>query len=170
MTTLPESGMRRRWAHKRERTPKNKAHASKGQGAPTPKTVASIASDFCSDILSPIVGKRYEHNLSEEVTPTNSNDPKTDTKPPAQPDIEEGVRVEESKSQETELNIQSLSNSSHQPIAQQTRLRSTSREREARLASGVPMTGSRSAEQVNTPVTTPRTTQHDLTPNSRGHQ
>jgi len=112
MTTLPESGMRQRWVHKRERTPKNNSHASKGQGVATPKTVASIASDFCGDILFPIVGKRYEHNSSEEVTPTNSNDAETDTMPPAQPDIEEGVRVEESKSQETELNIQSSSSSS----------------------------------------------------------
>ena len=82
MTTLPESAMRRRWAHKRERTPKNKSHTSKGQGVATPKTVASIASDFCGDILSPIVGKRYEHNSSEDVTPTNSNDSETDTRPP----------------------------------------------------------------------------------------
>jgi len=170
MTTLPESAMRRRWAHKRERTPKNKSHTSKGQGVATPKTVASIASDFCGDILSPIVGKRYEHNSSEDVTPTNSNDSETDTRPPAQPDIEEGVRVEESKSQETELNVQSSSSSSHQPITQWTILRLTSREREARLASGIPMTRSRSAERVNTPVTTPQTTQHDLTPNVRGRQ
>jgi len=52
MTTLSESRMRQRWAHKRERTPKNKSHASKGKGAATPKTVASIAGDFCGDILS----------------------------------------------------------------------------------------------------------------------
>jgi len=131
--------------------------------------VASIASDFCGDILFPIVGKRYEHNSSEEVTPTNSNDSETNKKPPGQPDVEEGVQVGESKSQETELNIQSSPSSSHQPIAQQTRLAcTTSREREARLASDVRVTHSRSAEQVNTPVTTPRITQHDLTPNSRG--
>jgi len=128
------------------------------------------------------------------VTPTNSNDSETDTKPPAQPDIEEGVRVEESKSQETELNVQSLSSSSHQPIANRTRLvRSISREREAGLALDVRMTRSRSAKRVNTPVTklasenqvttrsqsaeqvntlvtTPRTTPHNLTPNKRGRQ
>jgi len=137
----------------------------------TPKTVASTASDFCGDILSPIVGKRYEHNSSEEVTPTNSNDSETDKKPPAQPDSEEGTQVGESKSQETELNIQSSSSSSHQPVAQRTRLaRSTSREREARLDSDVCVTRSQSAERVTTPVTMPQTSQHNLAPNSRGHQ
>jgi len=81
------------------------------------------------------VGKRYKHNSSEEVTPANSNDSETDKKPLPQPDIEEGVQDEESKSEETEINIQSSSSSSHQPIAQRTRLaRSTSCEREARLA------------------------------------
>jgi len=78
------------------------------------------------------MGKRYEHHSSKEVTPANSNDSETDKKPLRQPDIEEGVHVEESKSQETEINMQSSSSSSHQPIAQRTRLaRSTSREREA---------------------------------------
>ena len=91
------------------------------------------------------VGNRYEHNSSEEVTPTNSNDSDTDKTPPAQPDIEEGVQVEESKSQETEINMQSSSSSSHQPISQQTRLaRSSSREREARLASDARVTCSQS--------------------------
>jgi len=177
MTTLSGSGIRRRrpnasaQQHKKERTPKSKLHTPKEHGAATPKTVASIASDFCSDILSPIVGKRYEHNSSEEVTPNNSNDSETDKKPPAQPDIEEGIQVGESKSQETELNIQSLSSSSHQPIAQWTRLaRSTSSEREARLASDARVRRSQSAKRVNTPVATPQTTQHNLTPNSRGHQ
>jgi len=133
--------------------------------------VASIASDFCGDILSPIVGKRYEHNSSEEVTPNNLNDSETNKKPSQQPDIEEGVQVEESRSQETEINMQSSSSSSHQPIAQRTRLkRSTSREREARLASDGRVTRSQSAKRVNTPTTTPQTTRNNLTPNVRGHQ
>jgi len=117
------------------------------------------------------VGNRYDHNSSKEVTPTNSNDSDADKKPPAQHVIEEGIQVEETKRQETEINTQSSSNSSHQLITQQTRLAwSTSREREARLASDAPVTCSQSSKRVNTPVTTPQTTQHNLAPNSRGCQ
>jgi len=117
------------------------------------------------------VGKRYKHNSSEEVTPTNSNDSETDKKPSAQPDIEEGVEVKESKSQETEINIQSSPSSSHQPIAQRTRLaHSTSRKREASLASDGRVTCSQSVERVNTPTTMPQTTRNNLTPNVRGCQ
>ena len=122
LTPLPDSGMRQRRpvagtkVHKRERTPKNK-HTPNTRNTATPNSIASIARDVCSDILSPIVGKRYEHQSSEEVTPANSNDSETDKKPSPQPDIEEGVQVKESKSQETEINIQSSSSSSHQAPA-----------------------------------------------------
>jgi len=51
----------------------------------------------------------YKHDSSEEASPTNSNDSQANKKPPAQPDIEEGVRVKESKSQETDINVQSSS-------------------------------------------------------------
>jgi len=163
LTQLPDAGMRHRRSvtdtksHKRERTPKNKCTPNTHNAA-TPNSFASIARDVCSDILSPIVGKRYEHQSSEEVTPANSNDSETDKKPSPQPDIEEGVQVKESKSQETEINIQSSSSSSHQPICQRTRLRLTSREREARLASGGQVTRSQSVERVSTTTTTPQTT------------
>jgi len=70
--------------------------------------------------------KRYEHHSSKEVTPGNSNDSETDKKPSPKPDIKEGFQVKESKSQETEINIQSSSSSSHQPILQRTMLRWTS--------------------------------------------
>jgi len=53
--------------------------------------VASVANDVCGAVLSPVVGKMYEHNLSEEASPANSNDTEADKKPQAQPDIEEGV-------------------------------------------------------------------------------
>jgi len=158
--------------------------------------MASIARDVCMDILSPIVGKMYEHNSSEEVSPANLNDSeikqKSSTQPTVgvdtqvkesktrEPDIEEGVQetntdiqsVKESKSQETDINIQSSSSSSHQPVCTRTRLaRSTSREREARLASENQVTTrSQSTKRVNTPVTTPQTAPHNLTPNDRGPQ
>jgi len=167
---------------KRNRTPKTK-RTSKGHAVTTPSTMASIARNVCTDILSPIVGDAYVHkSSSEEVSPANSNDPELEESKTLEPDIEEGIRetntglqsVEESKSQETEINIQSSSSSSHQPPSSRTRLaRSTSCEREARLASqNQVMTHSRSqsAEGVNTPVTTPQTAQHNLTPNVRGRQ
>jgi len=166
---------------KRDRTPKTK-RTSKGQAVTTPSMMASIARNVCTDILSPIVGNAYVHNSSEEVSPANSNDPELEESKTPEPDIEEGIRetntgirsVEESKSQETEINIQSSSSSSHQPPSSRTWLeRSTSREREARLASEnqvMTCSRSRSAERVNTPVTTPQTIQHNLTPNVRGRQ
>jgi len=135
-----------------------------------PNSIVSIAKDVCGDILSPIVGGKYKHNSSEEVTPNNSNNSETDKKPSPQPDIKEGGGVEESKSQETDINMQSSSSSSHQPISQRTRLRSISHEREARLASGGRVTHSQSAKRVNTPTTAPQTTQGNLTPNVRGRQ
>jgi len=106
--------------------------------------MASIARDVCTDILSPIVDNMYVHNSSEEVSPANSNDSEIEESKTREPNIEEGVpetntdiwSVEESKSQETDVNIQSSSSSSHQPVYARTRLaRSTSRERVARLAS-----------------------------------
>jgi len=142
LTPLPDSGMCQ-WrsvagtkVHKRERTPKSK-RTPNARNTATPNSIASIATsrDVCGDILSPVVGRKHEHNSSEEATPTDSNGSETDKKPSAQPDIEEGVQVKESKIQETEINMQSSSSSSHQPIWQRTRLRSTSHEREARLAS-----------------------------------
>jgi len=149
LTKLPTAGMRQRrtstdtQSNKRDRTPKTK-RTPKGQAVSTPSTMASIARDVCTDILSPLVGNKYEHNSSEEVSPTNSNDPELKESNIREPDIEEGIRetntgirsVEESKSQETEINIQSSSSSSHQPVYTRTRLaRSTSRERETRLVS-----------------------------------
>jgi len=106
--------------------------------------MASIARDVCTDILSPLVGDRYEHNSSEEVSPANLNNPELEESKIPEPDIEEGIQetntgiqsIEVSKSQETEINIQSSSSSSHHPVCTRTRLaRSTSRERQARLAS-----------------------------------
>jgi len=144
--------------------------------------MASIARNVCTDILSPIVGNTYMHSSSEEVSPTNSSDSKIEESKTQEPDIEEGIQetntsirsIEESKSQETGINIQSSSSSSHQPVYTRTRLaRSTSRDREARLASEnqvVTCSRSRSAERVNTPVTTPQAIQHNLTPNVRGCQ
>jgi len=167
--------------NKRDRTPKTK-RTSKGQAVTTPSTMASVARNVCTDILSPIVGNTYVHNSSEEVSPANSNDPELEESKTPEPDVEEGIRetnasirsVKESKSQETEINIQSSSSSSHQPPSSRTRLaRSTSHEREARLASEnqvMTRSRSRSAERVNTPVTTPQAIQHNLTPNVRGRQ
>jgi len=142
--------------------------------------MASIARNVCTDILSPIVGNVYMHSSSEKVSPANSNDSKIEESKTREPDIEEGIRetntdiwsVGESKSQETDVNIQSSSSSSHQPVYTRTRLaRSTSREREERLASeNQVMTRSRSAERANTPATTPQAAQHNLTPNVRGRQ
>ena len=188
LTKLPTTGMRQRWtstdaqSDKQDRTPKTK-RTSKGQTVTTPSTMASIARKVCTKILSPIVGDQCVHkSSSEEVSPANSNDPELEESKTPEPDIEEGIRetntgirsVEESKSQETEINIQSSSSSSHQPPSSRTRLaRSTSREREARLASEnqvMTRSQSRSAERVNTPVTMPQTIQHNLTPNIRGRQ
>ena len=169
-------------SNKRDRTPKTK-RAPKNQAISTPKTMASMARNVCTEILSPLVGDGYVHkSSSEEASPTNSNGPDLEESKTLEPDIEEGIRetdtgirsVEESKSQETEINIQSSSSSSHQPPSSRTRLaRSTSREREARLASQnqvMTRSRSRSAERVNTTVTTPQAIQHNLTPNVRGHQ
>jgi len=47
------------------------------------------------------VGNMYEHNSSEEVSPTNSNDSKIEEWKTREPDIEEGV-------QETNTNIWSI--------------------------------------------------------------
>jgi len=185
LTKLPDTGMCQRWPHtdtqsnKRERTPKTK-RAPKDHAVTTPSTMASIARDVCTNILSPLMGNKYEHNSIEEVSPANLNDSEIEESKTREPGIEEGVRetntdirsVKESKSQETEINIQSSSSSSHQPVYTRTRLAHlTSREREARLASENQVTTrSRSAERVNTPVTTPQTTQHNLTPNVRARQ
>ena len=54
--------------------------------------MASIARDVCADILSPLVGNKYEHNSSEEVSPTNLNDSEIEESKTREPDIEEGVR------------------------------------------------------------------------------
>ena len=162
-----------RWytATQERENPQKQVRPSNDRNAATPNTVASIASDVCGDILSPVIGKMYQHNSSEEITPTNLNDSEAGKKSPGQPDIEEGIQVKELKSQETNINIQSSLSSSHQPISQPNRLAcSTSREREARLAPDARVTRSQSAKRVNTPVTTPRTTQHNLTPNSQGRQ
>jgi len=186
LTKLPDTGMRQRQtsadiqSNKRDRTPKTK-RTLKNQAVNAPNTMASIARNVCTKILSPIVGNNYVHNSSEEVSPANSNDLDLKESKIPGPDIEEGIQeintgiqsVEESKSQETEINIQSSSSSSHQPVYTRTRLRSTSREREARLASEnqvMTRSRSRSAEQVNTPTTTPQTNQYNLTPNVRGRQ
>jgi len=149
LTKLPNTGMRQHrtsadtQSNMRDRTPKTK-RTPKGQAASTPSSMASVARDVCTDILSPLVGDRYKHNSSEEVPPGNSNDPELEESKIPEPDIEEGIQetntgirsIGESKSQETEINIQSSSSSSHQPVYTRTRLaRSTSREREARLAS-----------------------------------
>jgi len=134
LTKLPTTGMRQRRAStdtqsdKRNRTPKTK-HTSKGHALTTPSTMAGIARNVCTDILSPIVGDAYVHkSSSEEVSPANSNDPKLEESKTLEPDIEEGIRetnagirsVKESKSQETEINIQSSSSSSHQPPSSRT--------------------------------------------------
>ena len=146
-------------SNKRNRTPKTK-RAPKDQAAATPNTIASIARNVCTDILSPIMGDAYAHNSSEDASPTNSNDSKVD----------DPKTVGTSKSPEADIHIQSSSSSSHQPPSSRTRLaRSTSREREARLASeNQRVTRSRSAERANTPASTPQAAQHDLTPNDRG--
>jgi len=147
--------------------------------------VKGAASDFCGEILSPFLGDKYKHRSSEEVSPANSKDSDADTKPPAQPDftgdtraddpprdIEEGIQVDESKSQDTDINLQSSSSSSHQPPSSRTRL--TLQEREAqRQALQAPVaegTRSRSAERTTTPATTPQITPRSSTPNSRGRQ
>jgi len=64
LTRLPDTGMRQRWtstdtqSNKQDRTPKTK-RTSKGQAITTPSTMASIARNVCTDILSPIVGNMY---------------------------------------------------------------------------------------------------------------
>jgi len=153
MTKL--SGLRHRQSaagtqpHKRERTPKNKSRT-----LATPNTATSIANDVCSATLSPIMGKMYKHNSSEEVSVTNLSNPEADKKPLAQPDIEEGIRVKESKRQETDINIQSSLSSPHPPIAQRTRLaRSTSHERESGPSPGAHATRFQSLERVNVQAT-----------------
>jgi len=49
--------------------------------------MASIARDVCTDILSPLVGNKYEHNSSEEVSPANSNDSEIEESKTQEPDI-----------------------------------------------------------------------------------
>jgi len=135
LTKLPTTGMRQRWtstdaqSDKQDRTPKTK-RTSKGQTVTTPSTMASIARNVCTEILSPIVGDQYVHkSSSEEVSPANSNDPELKESKTPEPDIEEGIQetntgirsVEESKSQETEINIQSSSSSSLFPTRERAR-------------------------------------------------
>jgi len=97
LTKLPDTGMRQRrtsagtQSNKRDRTPKTK-RTPKDQAVSTPSTMASIARDVCADILSPLVGNKYEHNSSEEVSPTNLNDSEIEESKTREPDIEEGVR------------------------------------------------------------------------------
>jgi len=142
LTRLPDTGMHQRrsctdaQSNKRERTPKVK-RTPRTHAVTTPSTMASIARDVCTDILSPILGKMYVHNSSEEVSPANSNnseigqesstqptvgaDTQVEESKTREPDIEDGVQetnadiqsVKESKSQETDINIQSSSSSSH---------------------------------------------------------
>jgi len=189
LSKLPDTGTRQRrsrtnaQSNTRERTPKVKC-TPRTRCVTTPSMMASIARDVCTDILSPIVGNVYVHNSSEEVSPANSNDPEIEQNSSTPPtvgvdtQVEESKTntdiqsVEESKSQETDINMQSSSSSSHQPVCTRTRLaRSTSRERAARLTSENQVTTrSQYAERINTPVTTPRTTPHNLTPNKRGRQ
>jgi len=172
LTKLPDTGMRQRRAtatgttpsNKRDRTPKAK-RAPKDQATATPSTVASIARNVCTDMLSPFMGDTYVHCSSDDASPTNSNDSKAD----------ESKTAGTPKSPDTDIHIQSSSSSSHQPPASRTRLaRSTSREREARLAAeNQRVTRSRSAERTNTPAqqgsaSTPQTAQRNLTPNARG--
>jgi len=165
LTKLPDTGMRQRRANatiqpnKRDRTPKAK-RAPKDQATTTPSAIASIARNVCTDMLSPIMGDAYVHCSSEDACPTNLNDSKAD----------ESKTVGTPKSPEADIHIQSSSSSSHQPPSSRTRLtRSTSREREARLASdNQRVTRSRSAERTNTPASAPQAAQHNLTPNARG--
>jgi len=97
LTKLPDTGMRHRrisndtQPNKRDRTPKTK-RTSKGQAVTTPNTMASIARNVCTDILSPIVGNAYVHSSSEEVSPTNSSDSKVEESKTREPDIEEGIQ------------------------------------------------------------------------------
>jgi len=61
LTKLPDTGMRQRrtsadvQSNKRDRTPKTK-RTLKNQAVNTPKTMASIARNVCTEILSPIIG------------------------------------------------------------------------------------------------------------------
>jgi len=97
LTKLPDTGMRQRrpradtQSNKRDRTPKTK-RTPKSQAVSTPKTMASIARNVCTEILSPIVGNNYVHNSSEEVSPANSNDPDLEESKISGPDIEEGIQ------------------------------------------------------------------------------
>jgi len=198
MTPSPDEGMRqqrqRLQAAKQSDKTGKREHPLKGnfksrqqssQKVNTPKSVTHAATDICGDILSPFLGDRYKHRSSEEVSPANSKDSDADTKPPAQPDfagdtrtggsprdIEEGTQVDESKSQDTDINLQSSSSSSHQPPSSRTRL--TLQEREAQQqalrAPVAARTRSQSAERNTTPATTPQITPRHSAPNSRGRQ
>jgi len=97
LTKLPDTGMRQRrtsadvQSNKRDRTPKTK-RALKNQAVNTPKTMAIIARNVCTEILSPIVGNDYVHNSSEEVSPANSNHLDLEESKISGPDIEEGIQ------------------------------------------------------------------------------
>jgi len=149
LTPLPDKGMRQRRIQSAEARKQRlqsaqhsdqtgkREHPIKGnfssrqprdKQVTTPMSVQSIASSICGDILSPIIGDRYKHQSSEDVTPTNSGELDEVTKPPAQPDISgdtrvddpphdivEGIPVDALASQDTDINLQSSSSSSHQP-------------------------------------------------------
>jgi len=89
--------MRQRWtsadvqSNKRDRTPKTK-RTLKNQAVNTPKTMASVARNVCTKILSPIVGNNYVHNSSEEVSPANPNDLDLEESKILGPYIEEGIQ------------------------------------------------------------------------------
>jgi len=52
-----------------------------------------MARNVCTEILSPLVGDGYVHkSSSEEVSPTNSNDPELEESKISGPDIEEGIQ------------------------------------------------------------------------------
>jgi len=84
LTKLPDTGIRQRQprtdtqSNKRDTTPKTK-RTPKGQAVSTPSSMASIVRDVCTDILSPLVGDRYEHNSSKryllpiQTTPSSKN-------------------------------------------------------------------------------------------------
>jgi len=206
LTPLPDEGMRQRRiqsAEMRQQRLQSAQHSDKtgkrehpikgnfssrqqsSEQVTTPMSVQSTASNFCSDILSPCLGSRYQHHSSEDVTPANSGESEADTKPPAQPDLSgdtrvddpprnlaEGIQVDASESQDTDINLQSSSSSSHQPPSSRTRL--TLQEKEAQQqalrAPVAESTRSRSAERNATPATTPQITPRHSTPNSRGRQ
>jgi len=64
LTKPPDTGMRQRQprtdtqSNKRERTPKTK-RTPRDHAVTAPSTMASIARDVCTDILSPLVGNEY---------------------------------------------------------------------------------------------------------------